>query len=226
MDADYVRARVNAAVQSVNAELMGADLQISDTEIRVVKGAKSALVDETELYTMVMNALTGGKTDTLSYTPKSGGADEIDLQAIYDTVYQTAKNAEYDPETQSAGPHTDGVSFDIDAAQRAWNAAAAGERVVIPLVISQPEITTEALNSRLFADVLAEKSTSLAGSSSNRINNVKRACASIDGVVLNPGEGFSYNTALGKRTRTTAISPPGPIPAARWCRRSAAASAR
>jgi len=209
VDADYVRARVNAAVQSVNAELMGASLEIGETEIRAVKGAKSALVDEAGLYALVMNALTDGETGSLSYAPAAAGDDEIDLQAIYDTVYREAKNAEYDPETRSAGPHVEGVSFDLEAARRAWNAAGTGERVIIPLELTVPEITTETLNSRLFADVLSEKSTSLAGSSSNRINNVKRACASIDGVVLNPGESFSYNAALGKRTTDNGYLPAG-----------------
>lgn len=200
VDAAYVKNVVSAQVQKANAELMGAGLSIGETEITAVKGAKSIILDETAIYTMIMNALESGSYGQLDYTPQNTGGDDLDLQSIHDTVYKQAKNAEYDPETQSAGEHVVGVDFDLNAAKSAWNNAKAGERVTIPLVFTQPEITQEQLSEKLFADVLGERKTTLVGSSRARINNVELACKSINELVLNPGDEFSYNTALGKRT--------------------------
>lgn len=107
-----------------------------------------------------------------------------------------------------------GVSFDVAEAERLWAQAGYGETVVIPLVVDEPEMSTEDYESMLFADVLSknwtmvkiynrdyadECRTTLSGSSSNRISNVKKACGLLDGLVLMPGEIFSYNDAIGER---------------------------
>jgi len=46
---------------------------------------------------------------------------------------------------------------------------------------------------------LATFSTSLGNSSRNRVQNVRLACRAIDGVVLMPGDVFSYNDVVGPR---------------------------
>ena len=109
-----------------------------------------------------------------------------------------------------------GVSFDVAAAQAAWDAAAYGETVTVPLQIDEPEHTTEEIESLLFADVLSknwtmvrlklipdmigEARTSAAGSTKQRINNLRKACELLNGIELMPGDLFSYNMALGERT--------------------------
>ena len=108
-----------------------------------------------------------------------------------------------------------GVSFDVAAAEQAWAQASYGDTVVIPLVIDEPEMTTEDYESMLFADVLSknwtmvrlnlipdmigEARTSAAGSTNNRISNLKKACGLLNGIEIMPGETFSYNPALGER---------------------------
>src|SRR5205807_8651585 len=42
-------------------------------------------------------------------------------------------------------------------------------------------------------------STSLGGSSKNRVHNIELACRAIDGTVLLPGDIFSYNETVGPR---------------------------
>ena len=93
------------------------------------------------------------------------------------------------------------MDFDKAQATELWNAAELGETVDIPLTLTEPEKTTEYVESRLFADDLGETvTTSLSGSTQNRITNVKLAAEAINGIVLAPGEQFSYNDALGERT--------------------------
>ena len=109
-----------------------------------------------------------------------------------------------------------GVSFDVAAAQADWDAATYGQTVIVPLEIDEPEHTTEEIESLLFADVLSknwtmvrlklipemigEARTSSAGSTKQRINNLRKACGLLNGIELMPGDLFSYNLALGERT--------------------------
>ena len=62
-----------------------------------------------------------------------------------------------------------------------------------------PAKTREGLNALLFRDELGRCETNIGGTA-NRLSNVITAAKSIDGIVLAPGQVFSYNDALGPRT--------------------------
>ena len=70
-------------------------------------------------------------------------------------------------------------------------------------------MTQERLQQHLLADKLATKTTSLSGSSSNRITNVKLAAEKINGVILQPGQTFSYNDVVGQRTKANGFKEAG-----------------
>ena len=93
-----------------------------------------------------------------------------------------------------------GVSFDLDLAKGLLAGARAGARVSIPLIRTDPDITADDMRENMFRDLLAEKATSLSGSSSARINNITLAAEAMNGTVLLPGEEFNYNECLGERT--------------------------
>lgn len=106
-------------------------------------------------------------------------------------MYAEPQNAELDPETYEIAPSTDGLSFDVAAAQALFERAESGESFLIPLERTAPEITTEKLEASLFADLLSEAESKVGGTS-NRISNVRLAGSMCDGSIVLPGEEFSY----------------------------------
>lgn len=115
-----------------------------------------------------------------------------------------------------------GVDFDVARAEELWAAASYGDTVTVPLIVTEPDMSTEDYENMLFGDVLSknwtmakiyqrdyagECRTSLRGSTTNRISNVKMACAKIDGVILMPGQVFSYNETVGKREESAGWLP-------------------
>ena len=92
------------------------------------------------------------------------------------------------------------VSFGVEEAVQLWQNANIGEQVIIPLTLTQPDFTAEQLEGLLFRDLLGAQMTYYAGSTSERINNIRLAAAKLDGLILLPGESFSYNDVVGKRT--------------------------
>ena len=124
---------------------------------------------------------------------------EPDFDAMYQELHAEAKSAEIDPETLEVSDHVVGVDFDVNQAKTLFDAAAEGETVEIPLTITQPEETKEGLEGKLFRDLLGE-GTSRVGGSANRKSNVKLSAQACNGVVLMPGEVFSYNNTTGSRT--------------------------
>lgn len=94
-----------------------------------------------------------------------------------------------------------GVVFDMNAALRQMSEhTKEGEAFLIPCEVKQPKHTKEELEGALFRDKLGSYKTSFTTSSANRSSNINLATSSIDGMILMPGEVFSFNNALGERT--------------------------
>ena len=74
------------------------------------------------------------------------------------------------------------------------------EEYEIPLIITTPKITTNKIGTEAFPDMLSTFSTRYDASNTPRTTNLKLAMQKLNGVVVSPGETFSYNKTLGKRT--------------------------
>lgn len=200
VDAAAVQAAVENVVKELKLELMSSEVTVGDDSIKVMKGASSVKIDPNEICSLITDAFLNENYETIVYDAEVSGESKLDLQKLYDTVCCEPKNAEYDPEAGEVKPETVGLSFDMKNAQRLWDDAEYGDEVVIPLIVTQPEVNAEQLESMLFSHCFCTKATSLAGSSANRVNNVSKAAEAINGTILMPGQEFSYNDALGKRT--------------------------
>jgi vancomycin resistance protein YoaR len=128
------------------------------------------------------------------------------LDAILSEHRIVAQDAYWDTKTYKVVEAQKGLGFNTESVAQMLNDAQQGSTVTIPFVLTDPEITTEELNKRMFGDTL---STFTAESSSNsgRKNNLKLACQAVNGIILNPGETFDYNTTLGKRTSERGYKP-------------------
>lgn len=78
------------------------------------------------------------------------------------------------------------------------NAIVNQRAVTIPLKETPSQFTEADLDQ--IKDVVAEFSTKFSARNRPRSNNIKLAAAKIDGVVLAPGERFSFNQTVGQRT--------------------------
>ncbi|MDL2289014.1 VanW family protein, partial [Oscillospiraceae bacterium OttesenSCG-928-F05] len=128
---------------------------------------------------------------------------EIDLDAVLADIRTEPVNAALDTTNQDDPqviPHVDGRHFDIAEARTILAGTPEGEPVRVPLIFTAPEINTEQLRSTLFQDVLAEVTTSLNAGNVNRTGNIRLTAKAISGMIMNPGDVFSYNGVVGERT--------------------------
>lgn len=132
--------------------------------------------------------------------------DPVDLEAIYEEYYVAPVDASMNENTFEVQEASFGYGFDLDIAQAMLNDAAYGDTVEIPFARTAPDILGESLSSMLFRDVLGTYTAS-SSSDPNRDVNLALACQAIDGVVLYPGERFSYNETLGERTEANGYKP-------------------
>ena len=74
------------------------------------------------------------------------------------------------------------------------------DEYIVPLKITEPTVTVASFGDKAFTDKLSTFSTNYDASNINRNNNLVLASEKLDGVIVNPGEEFSYNKTIGERT--------------------------
>lgn len=129
--------------------------------------------------------------------------DAPDLDRIRESFRVEPVNDSLDMETWQLVPGSYGLDFDREAAESALETAVWGETVSIPMNYVRPEILGEEV---YFRDVLGHCETKH-NTNENRNTNLRLLCQALDGLVLAPGETFSYNDTLGERTREKGYLP-------------------
>ena len=124
--------------------------------------------------------------------------EEINIDKIYEEVHKEPKDAYYTQKPFQVFPHENGVDFDLDAAKELLKEEK--DKYEIKLTITPPEITTNKIGMEAFPDLISTFSTRYDTSNTPRTTNLKLAMQKLDGTVVLPGEEFSYNKTLGKRT--------------------------
>jgi len=71
-----------------------------------------------------------------------------------------------------------------------------GGYIELPMKVLLPKVREEDLEGM---ELLSEFSSSIAGSSAGRRENIKKAVSAIDGTLISPGESFSFNEKVGPR---------------------------
>lgn len=152
---------------------------------------------------IISDACDGSIDNKIVITLAPLDAEPIDFEEFCSKYIRSAVDATY---TETDGNYVFseevyGVDFNKDEAKSIIeNNKNNSEPYEIPAVVTRPEVTVRDLQIKFSTDCLATYSTSFASSDANRAANVELAAKKINGVVLNPGEKFSYNNIVGPRT--------------------------
>ena len=201
-------------VDLVEAETGGsvteAAYQLDGEALVMTKGKTGQAIDRSQVQDSLWSAVEGAMEQKFSgmegvvevknpLIPQETPPQEPDFQAIHDAVAVEPQSARYDRETGEVTGHVVGVDFDVEALKAAYEKAGEGETFSIPVTLTQPEETKQSLEAKLFRDLLGEGTTNVGGSSSRK-HNVKLSAQACNGVILMPGEVFSYNNTTGSRS--------------------------
>lgn len=184
-----------------------------DRTLVVTKGVTGNSVDEESLVQYINKAVQiDDYTTPLECPMATGEVKALDWDAITAEICHGSTNATLKlSEDRREYEIVDGVakvSFDAEAAKEAVDAAEEGSTVKIDLTYEKPEISTAELKENLFRDKLGSYSTNVGGTA-NRLSNVRLAAEKCDGIILLPGDSFSYNNTLGERTAANGFKTAG-----------------
>ena len=128
-------------------------------------------------------------------------ADKIDMKKIGDAIYTEPVNAIYVKEPFSLTKEKNGVKLAISVEEAQTKVDSENkEEYTFPLTITKPEITINDIGLEAFPYKISTFSTNYNAGDVGRTNNLKIASGKTNNVVLMPGEIFSFNQVVGKRT--------------------------
>ncbi len=173
---------------------------IEDDELIITKGKAGIKIDTDNLLTQVKDRLNNPNSsdDVMEMPVINKEPDPIDIDNIHEEVYQEAQDAYIVEEPFEVHPEVEGIDFDVEAAREMLKEDK--EEYVIPLIITEPDVTLDELGEEAFPDQLATFTTRYDVSDVDRTTNLRLACQKINGTVLLAGETFSYNDVVGART--------------------------
>lgn len=198
---EYIRQRAQEGIDKFQKKTAdkGYTVDSKKAQLTMVKGAGQMEISLDSLCAQIAQALKEDQK-LLEYGHIDNSLQEPDFEAIFQELNVEPQDAYFAEGSFDVVDEVVGCTFSVEEARKLWQEAQPAEKVVIPLTITQPEKTGEELRSLLFRDVLGSQTTKYTGSTDNRINNINLAAAKLDGLILMPGEEFSYNNTLGQRT--------------------------
>lgn len=189
----------NSGILNYNS-MKESSYEIQDYNLVIHKGKTGKSADLERLKESILQALEKKDFDTVIDCPYTEHAyGDLVIQEIAQEIQKEVSNAGFDKEANEVIPSQEGISLDTDRAVEIYNQTAEGADAVIELIVTKPEISTEDMKANLFTTAIGNYSTN-GGGTSNRRSNISLAVKAIDNKVLLPGETFSYNDTLGKRT--------------------------
>ena len=207
---EILRQKIMDFGNQIYGELQEHQLEIGEGEVICIPGHTGFSGNADEAYNEVIYAIEHENFSRIRVTLQSASPAELSIETLDAFTYQEAQDAHFEVKDNQVTTVNEiwGRYLNLDEAEPLTKLVREGGEIVkIPFYTSAPNVTADQLNSKLFNATLATYSTSYGGSSSNRAGNIINASSKINNKVLAPGEVFSFNDTVGKRTQANGFFP-------------------
>ena len=206
-DKDVLKYQITEKLSDKIVDVQPYAVELGEDCLKVTNGKNGVGVNENKVIELMSEALTEGRlSEVITFELESIDAEKIDPDKFFNEYNREAKNAECIEEngTLNITPEVIGVELDKKQTVTIIEENYDNENeYTIPAVITYPEITTEKLEAEYTDTIIGTYHTDYSSSSANRKENIRLASVKINGLVLNPGEVFSFNGVVGPRTEAT-----------------------
>ena len=209
LDTDYIRNLIDETAQIVarDAQSSAVDYDQKSGRLTIRVGTPAQRLDADGLYAAVCEAYETGSFEPISWDYIETPIDALNLEDYYASLCTEAQDAYYDAETHTLVEAVPGYGFDLEEGKERLANTPAGGEVTLQLEEIQPELTKDQLNSQMFGQKLESRSSPYNAYQTGRTENLRLACESINGTIVNPGEVFSFNKTVGQRTAERGFQP-------------------
>lgn len=171
---------------------------IEDEELIITRGEKGNTINEDELKNKIIQKTNLNCAEDIKIATYLAEPKDINIDQIYEEVHAEVQDAYYTTNPFKVYSEVTGIDFNLEEAKEILKEEK--DEYVIPLIITKPTKTTKDIGTEAFPDKLSTCATRYDATNLTRTTNLQVAVNKINGVVVMPGETFSYNKTLGKRT--------------------------
>ena len=214
VESEYNEELLNNFIEDVSSKIPGLVVEpsyyIEEESLVISKGKDGIQVKKDELKNKILEAIKNRNFEdiskenynqTINIPVENVKASSIDIDKIYSEVHREPKDAYFETDPYKIYADVDGIDFNISI-DEAKNIISLEdkEEYEIPLKISKAQKTINDIGTEAFPYLISKFSTKYDASNTNRSTNLLIAANKINGTVLMPGEVFSFNKVVGKRT--------------------------
>lgn len=212
IDYTYNEDLLNAFIDDVNSKLPGLvqepSYYIEEAKLIVESGKDGIEIEKDKLKKQILDSISNRKLNNLNenysqvvmISTRKAKASKIDMDKIYSEIHTEPQDAYFELEPYKIYPDVDGVDLQISLDEAKSKVSGNEEIYEFDLKITKAQKTIKDLGTEAFPYVVSSFSTRYDASNTNRSTNLRIAAEKINGTVLLPGEVFSYNKTVGKRT--------------------------
>ncbi len=204
----YDDAKFAQQINSIGAKAVGSVL--AEHSVRFDETGKAYIVpgqsgynnDPTEIMERIKEAILNAHSNELDVTFEKTSPKELTIESLDALIYCDPKNASFAIENGDIKilPAVDGRYIDKGYCKKLLSKVhEGGDEVEIPYNVTKAEIHAEDLEKKLFNATLGSYTTRYEAGG-NRGSNVANAASKINNKILLPGETFSFNQTVGRRT--------------------------
>lgn len=209
----YNEELLNAFIDDVNSKLPGLVVQpsyyIEESKLIIEEGKDGIEVSKEKLKNDILESIASRTLEEVSkenynqiivIPTQEAKASSIDMDKVYAEIHTEPQDAYFELEPYKIYPDVDGIDLAITLDEAKKQITGEVEEYQFDLKITKAQKTINDLGTEAFPYLISSFSTRYDASNTNRSTNLRIAAEKINGKVLMPGEVFSYNKTVGKRT--------------------------
>lgn len=215
MNISYNEELIDKKIEEMSASIPGSVEEyayyIEDEELVITKGKAGLSIEKEKLKQQIKEAIykIDKNAEIINVPVKNKEPDAIDMEKIHQEIYKEPVDAYITQNPTTVHPNVNGVNFAISVEEATKLLEEDKEEYRIPLKITVANKTISDLGEEAFPDVLGTFTTRYDATNKNRSNNISLATQKINGTVILPGETFSYNKTVGRRTAAAGFKKAG-----------------
>ncbi|MBE6924184.1 MAG: hypothetical protein E7466_02945 [Ruminococcaceae bacterium] len=199
---EVVQSTVSISGQRPEFDPENPDKPVVHQMLTITIGSPDYNLDAQTIYDDVLDKFSLNQTEVQYLSTEDHLPETILAEDVFAQFCTQPVNAEQDPKTYEITPEIYGYGFDIDEVQKLIDDASFGQTLEIELEFLEPDVTAAKLRDGMFVVLLGEYTTicSEEDSSPSRNANLKTSCEALNGLIIGPGDTFSFNKILGRPT--------------------------
>lgn len=199
---ETLNSLINEMETNFEDRLIEPSYYIEENNLILSKGKNGVVINREKLQSEIMYLLNNlDCNNTIIDIPvEEKVASTLDINKIHEEISKEPQDAYYTTNPYVVHPHVDGIDFAITMEEATDIFNNCEDSCSIPLKVISPNVTTNDIGPEAFPDLLGSYSTTYSTRNANRSTNIRLASQKVNGTVIMPGEVFSYNTTVGKRT--------------------------